>query len=348
MAAQFQIRNSKSAVPAPLVSFVVPCYNYARYLPDCLKSIFGQEGNFDFEIIAVDDASTDETADVLRSFPDPRLHVITHAANLGHVRTVSEGLRAARGTFIARIDPDDRYRSRFLVSVMEKFEAFPEVGLVYGDVALIDEEGQVTLERSDTQHGGRDRKGNDLVALMERNFICSPTVIARREAWVSALPVPEWLAFHDWYFTLMIARHYEFYYVNEILADYRVHSANHHSKVVANKTEESSVFWLLEQIFNTQESAAELEAAKQQARARIFGAQFLDMAEKYFGSGYYADARRCYFAALRRRPAVILSPGPTRRLMATFLGRGFYESSKSSVKALLGKGHRAKSKGQRA
>src|SRR6266571_2177447 len=95
----------------PLVSFVVPCYNYGRYLPDCLASIFGQEGAHDFEVIVIDDGSTDNTSEVLRSFTDPRMEVICHSKNLGHVATVNEGLRQARGTFVARIDPDDRYRS---------------------------------------------------------------------------------------------------------------------------------------------------------------------------------------------------------------------------------------------
>src|SRR6478609_3872924 len=95
----------------PLVSFVVPCYNYGRFLPDCLASIFAQEGRQDFEVIAIDDASTDDTLEVLRSFADSRMQVISHAKNLGHVATVNEGLSQARGELVARIDPDDRYRS---------------------------------------------------------------------------------------------------------------------------------------------------------------------------------------------------------------------------------------------
>ncbi len=62
-----------SGVRNPLVSFVVPCYNYGRFLPDCLEGIFKQEGGYDFEIVAVDDASTDDTLDVLNRFRDPRL-----------------------------------------------------------------------------------------------------------------------------------------------------------------------------------------------------------------------------------------------------------------------------------
>src|SRR6266446_438755 len=150
----------------PQVSFVVPCYNYGRYLPDCLGSIFAQEGGHDFEVIAVDDASTDNTGQVLREFADPRMRVIRHPKNLGHVATVNEGLSEARGAFIARIDPDDRYRPSFLNITLEKFREFPEVGLVYGDAALIDEHGHTNAERCDRVHSGRDFKGNEFLLLL--------------------------------------------------------------------------------------------------------------------------------------------------------------------------------------
>lgn len=318
----------------PLINFVVPCYNYARYIPDCVNSILNQEGNYSFEVILIDDASTDNTPDLINSFSDPRIRVFTNETNLGHAKTIEKGLRLARGKYVARIDPDDRYRPNFLSLTISKFEQYPEVGAVYGDVCLIDETGMITAERADTEHKGKDFKGNELVRLLERNFICAPSLIARREAWLNALPVPSHLAFNDWYFTLMMAREYEFFYVNEVVAEYRVHSENHHSKVVREKTEEPSVFWLLDQIFSGREKQSALEVAKQAAKSRILSAQYLDMAEKYFSCGYNNDARRCYFSALRFRPASILRAGPLRRLAATIFGRRVYESSKSSVKAM--------------
>jgi glycosyltransferase involved in cell wall biosynthesis len=319
----------------PLVTFIVPCYNYARYLPDCLGSILRQEGSFDFEIILIDDASTDDTAEVIASCRDPRVRAFTHAVNVGHAGTISEGLRLARGEYVARIDPDDRYRTDYLARVIPVFEAHPEVGLVYGDVALIDERGTITAERCDRVHGGRDYKGNELVALLGQNFICAPSVMARRAAWLKALPVPEWLAFNDWYFTLSMAREYEFYYLDAVLADYRVHGTNHHSRIVLNKTEEPSVFWLLDKVYSTPEESPELEAAKRRARGRVYGAQYLDMADKYFGCGYTADARRCYLKAVSRRPTYLLDAGVLRRLLATLIGLRAYESSKAAVKAIV-------------
>jgi glycosyltransferase involved in cell wall biosynthesis len=319
----------------PLVSFVVPCYNYGRYLPDCLASIFGQEDESNFEVIAIDDASTDDTARVFTSLSDPRLQVIRHAKNRGHVWTVNEGLGLARGKFVARIDPDDRYRPSFLRTVLPKFKQFPEVGLVYGDAALIDDEGRLTAERSDLVHGHADFKGNELVGLLEQNRVCAPTAIARREMWHQALPIPEGLAFNDWYFNVMMARRCEFYYVDRVLADYRVHASNHHMRVVRDRTEESSILSLLDRVFSEVESSKDLEDSKRKAKSRVYARQYLTLADKYFGMDMYSDARRCYWASLKTRPSYLLDAVVQRRLAATIIGRGSYELSKRVVKGIL-------------
>jgi glycosyltransferase involved in cell wall biosynthesis len=320
-----------------MISFIVPCYNYARFLPECVESIFKLDGGLEWELVLIDDASTDNTQDVIRSFSDPRIRVITHPVNHGHARTMNEGLRAARGEFIARIDPDDRYRPGFLTAVMGKFKTFPEIGLVYGDVALIDEQGQVTVERCDREHGGRDFKGNELVRLLEHNFICAPSVIARRSAWLAVAPVPEHLAFNDWYFTVMMARTHEFYYVDEVIAEYRVHGANHHTMIARNKIEEASILWVLDHVFASAESNPEIERAKRAARRRIYGAQYFDMANKYFGWSHERDARRCYLAALRHRPTYLAHAGLLRRLAATCIGRPRYDWLKSTARGILGR-----------
>jgi hypothetical protein len=199
----------------------------------------------------------------------------------------------------------------------------------------MNDRGEITEERSDQVHGGQDFKGNELVRLLERNFICAPTIIARREAWQTALPAPQSLAFHDWYFTLSIARRYDFYYVDRVLADYRVHSGNLHTRIARDKSEERSIFWLLDRIYNQVEKTVELEAAKRRARRRVYGAHYLTLADKYFGFEMDADARRCYIQALRHRPQYVLRADVMRRLIGTFIGRKGYELSKSIVRSMI-------------
>jgi glycosyltransferase involved in cell wall biosynthesis len=318
---------------SPLVTFVVPCYNYGRYLPDCLSSIFTQEGSYPFEIIAIDDCSTDDTREVLKRFADPRMRVIIHETNQGHVRTISEGLEESKGKFVARIDPDDRYRPWFLSEVIPRLEDHPEVSFVYGDAALIGSAGQLYAKNSDRTHNGQDFKGNELIPLLFENFVCAPTVIARREAWLRTLPVPPDLAFSDWYFNLMMARRHEFFYVSRVLADYRVHDSNHHLKIVVDKSEEPSIRRLLDRIFSEREEDRELERSKQAARGRVYARQFLTLANKYFGVGLLEDARRCYLEAIRWSPSGTITATVARRLVATFIDPAAYRR----VKRLLGR-----------
>jgi glycosyltransferase involved in cell wall biosynthesis len=315
----------------PIVSFVVRAYNYGRFLGDCLQSIFALEGEPRFEVLVIDDGSSDETPTVLRNFRDPRLRCIRHDRNRGHVATINEGLAEACGEFVARIDADDRYRPHFLNETLPRFEARPDVGVVYGNVALIDGRGLVTVARADRAHGGKDFIGNELLRLLEENYVCAPTVIARRAAWLSGWPVPDIVTADDWYLNLQMARRFNFWYVDTVLAEYRVHPANHHIQVVRERTEEPSVLAILDRVYSEHESSPELERLKQRAKRDIYARQFLTLADKYFGSGMYLDARRCYLAAVLYRPGYLGRADLLRRLTATVLGRRHYELLKSRL-----------------
>jgi glycosyltransferase involved in cell wall biosynthesis len=317
----------------PLVSFVVLSYNYARFIGETIRSILNQKGDHDFEVIIVDDASTDNSHEVISRFKDSRIRYIRHERNLGHAATVTDGLKAARGKYVARIDSDDRYRPNFLNEVLSVFARHPEVGLVHADAALIDENGDLTAARVDTQHGGQDFFGNEYVALLQRNFVCAPTVIAPRDAWLAALPIPDGLSFHDWYFTVEIARTAPFYFCAAVLADYRVHKANYHTLITRNRSEETSIMRLLDVRFAERESNEHLERAKQGARNRIYAAHYRVLAQKYFGAGMTADARRCFVEAVRRRPDMLGDWTLLRQLAATFIGLGRYQR----LKGMLGR-----------
>src|SRR5437016_5092539 len=190
----------------PFISFVVSSYNVRPYIARCLNSIFTQVATDDFEVIVVDDASTDGTTDVLRSFCDSRLRLILRTANVGAAASWTEGLSLAKGRFVARIDGDDCYRPNFLQETLPILETYPEVGLVYGNVSVINERDEVLEERPNWIHGGTDRKGSEYLTLIEHNGVPTPTIIARTEAWAEALPIPSHLAILDWWMNLRISR----------------------------------------------------------------------------------------------------------------------------------------------
>lgn len=110
----------------PHVSFLLAVYNDARFLPETLQSLFAQTFR-DFEIVVIDDASTDATAEILQSTGDPRLRYFRNEENLGQVPSLNRGLKHCRGELIARIDGDDLCEPDRLAAQVEHLAAHPSM-----------------------------------------------------------------------------------------------------------------------------------------------------------------------------------------------------------------------------
>lgn len=314
----------------PLISFTVTAYNTEKYIGECLDSIFAQVGSYDYEVVVVDDASTDATEQVVRSYTDTRLRYIRHGTNQGAVATVNRGFQEARGKYVTRIDSDDRYRPDFLVTVVPILQKYPQVGLVYGDIAIIDTHGIITDPTGNVNRPNLPTPTNELMPLLEKNYLPAPTTIARKEAWAEGLPVPGGFDFCDWYLSTSIAKKWEFYYCNQVLADYRVHPQNHHRSMILDKTGEKIIFQVLQQIFNE----AERQKGKKQVKYRIYGINYLTLADQYFGLQMLTDARRCYLKSIQFQPQLMMRSGILIHLLGTILGVRKYEAIKKSVKTL--------------
>lgn len=112
----------------PKVSVLLPAYNAAEHLGKAINSILGQAFT-DFELIIINDGSTDGTQELLKDFSDPRIHVI-HQENLGLPKALNAGIKASRGTYIARQDADDISLSDRLGKQVDFLDAHPSYGLV--------------------------------------------------------------------------------------------------------------------------------------------------------------------------------------------------------------------------
>jgi glycosyltransferase involved in cell wall biosynthesis len=116
----------------PSVSVVLPCYNYGDYLPTAVTSVLEQPG-VDIELIVIDDASLDGSADVVRSLAaDDRIHPILHSSNRGHIATYNEGLQIAGGEYVVLLSADDALTPGSLLRATALLESHPSVGFVYG------------------------------------------------------------------------------------------------------------------------------------------------------------------------------------------------------------------------
>ena len=116
-------------MPVPLVSVIVPVYNGERTIERCVQSVLGQTLS-DFELIVVDDASTDSTLARLARFNDPRLSVLVQRENRGVSAARNRGIAAARADLICFLDSDDEYLPHKLQAVHEYF-------FTHGDVDVL-------------------------------------------------------------------------------------------------------------------------------------------------------------------------------------------------------------------
>lgn len=124
----------------PLVTVVIPCYNYGHFLPAAVASALDQEG-VEVEVIIVDDASPDGSAEVARGLADrdSRVRLIAHETNKRHIMTYNDGLAEAAGDYVILLSADDLLTRNSVTRAVSLMEGHPEVGLVYGPVVVFDE-----------------------------------------------------------------------------------------------------------------------------------------------------------------------------------------------------------------
>lgn len=172
---------------SPLVSVVMPVHNGVPYLEKCIESVVSQKYE-PLEIVIVDDASSDETPEILRKYAarDARIKIITVEKQpaLGNVLNI--GVKASHGKYIVRMDADDVMLPGRIEKQVEFMESHPEVMVCGGQIELIDGNGKKM----------RDRKyALDDARLKERMFLFSPfahpAVIIRRDALAKVGLYPE-------------------------------------------------------------------------------------------------------------------------------------------------------------
>jgi hypothetical protein len=207
----------------PLVSVVVTAYNVGRFVERCLESALVQD-YANIEIVVVDDGSTDDTAEVLARFAD-RVQVVTQP-NGGVQRATSAGLAQANGDYIAFLDGDDTWPSDRIRRMVEFLEARPEVGLVHGDMTVIDESDRV-VHPSFFESSQIVRHAGDVYAkIVVANFASGGASMVRGSLKSRFAPIPDTFPWQDWWISLRVAEVAEVAQIDGTLNNYRRHDAN--------------------------------------------------------------------------------------------------------------------------
>ncbi len=121
----------------PLVSVIIPAYNAAEYIAGAIKSVLAQDYKH-FELIIINDGSTDSTEDIIHGFKDDRIKYVSQN-NCGLAATHNIGIKQSRGEYVIKLDCDDMMTPDFISKHIQHFEEHPEADLVYCDDYLVDE-----------------------------------------------------------------------------------------------------------------------------------------------------------------------------------------------------------------
>ncbi len=171
---------------APKISILIPTYNYARYLPEALDSILGQDWS-DFEIIISDDASSDNTAEVVAPYAarDARIQFQRQTKNLGMVANWNWCLQQARGDYIHYLFADDFFiDSSALSRLAAQLDQHPGVGLAVAARRLADDSSRLGMVAENLEREGiHDGKATiRRCLLVSKNLIGEPSVVMFRRA----------------------------------------------------------------------------------------------------------------------------------------------------------------------
>jgi hypothetical protein len=211
----------------PKVSVCITSYNHGQFLPTALDSVLAQSYR-DFEIVVVDDASTDNSLQVLESYATrhPAVRVYTHPdqGNHGISATANLAVKKARGEYIVWLGSDDVWYPDKLEQQIKLLESDSGLGLVYGRAHLIDEHG----ERCGPDCIGRkiDDPQKSVEDILQENPIPALTVVVRRACFDEAGLFDESLVYSDWEMWLRIAAHWRIGFQDAALGMYRIHGSN--------------------------------------------------------------------------------------------------------------------------
>ncbi|PIB36557.1 hypothetical protein BFP72_14680 [Reichenbachiella sp. 5M10] len=214
----------------PKVSVICLCYNQALFVRESLDSVMGQDYS-DLEVIVVDDASTDGSAEVIQTFLKdyPEVPFLALKENVGNTTAFNRGLALASGQYVIDLACDDVMLSKRVSEQVAFWDRVSDrVGVVYSEAEYIDERGELlSYHFADGKH--EPYNGEVYERLIDTYFIPPPTMMMRKDVLDELGGYDESLAYEDFDFWVRSARHWEYAYQPDMLTRIRRLKYSHSS-----------------------------------------------------------------------------------------------------------------------
>lgn len=211
----------------PTVSALMGAYNYERYVGAAIESALAQDYPAELlEVVVIDDGSTDGTAEIVRRLADEhpgRIRLISQV-NGGYIAATNRAIAEARGDLLALLDADDIWLPDKIRRQVELLESRPELGLVFGDMIVVDGNEQIVRPSQIGQIGPLPERA--FTRLLVGNVATQSSIMVRSALREHFHPIPNGVPYADWWLTLTAARVAQVDYIREPVALYREHGAN--------------------------------------------------------------------------------------------------------------------------
>jgi glycosyltransferase involved in cell wall biosynthesis len=228
--------------PQPRVSVVMPTYNQAKYIHDALDSVLNQTFQ-DFELIVVNDGSTDHTPQILQEYqrqhaqhPQQHTLVVINKKNEKLPRALNTGFQQACGQYLTWTSSDNNMKPDMLEKMVAALDHNPNVGFVYADWDVIDDDGQYVGTVQSVDH--------DRHLLMRFNYINACFMYRHACQDQVGLYDPDYIYAEDWEYWWRIAQAFDMMRVPEVLYEYRVHGTSLTSTAVMTQKKGKSAGYL--------------------------------------------------------------------------------------------------------
>jgi glycosyltransferase involved in cell wall biosynthesis len=299
----------------PLVSIVLPTRNGARYLRESLESCLEQTYT-KLELLVVDDGSTDETPAILDQYRDSRVVRLRHAQSRGLPEALNTGFAQSHGEYLTWTSDDNIYEPTAIGVMADYLERHPDIGLVYTDYWLIDEDGRIIGEI----------RASEPDSLIERDCI-GACFLYRRVVYETIGDYnPAARPAEDYEYWLRVSRRFTLAPLNQRLYRYRCHGGSltgrygWYPAARAGETAKYRLGWIDERRYQSRLA-------------------FIDICEAFeaYSRGDFGRVRACGTRALRRNPAYLRNVGVLSILLQAALGPRAAHAVRGAARSLLGK-----------